>query len=39
LDLRKNKITSLNYFLFNKVYKLKTLKIYDDIEMQEDIVN
>lgn len=37
--MRKNKITSLGYFNFNQVYKLKTFKAYDEIEMVEDEMN
>eukprot|EP00347_Sterkiella_histriomuscorum_P021731 403332962 len=36
LDIRKNKISSLGYFQFNQVYKLQTLKVYDEIEMSEE---
>jgi hypothetical protein len=38
LDIRKNKITSLSYFCFNQVYKLKSLKVYGEIEMEESEV-
>eukprot|EP00347_Sterkiella_histriomuscorum_P009732 403340096 len=36
LDIRKNNITSLSYSDFNQYQKLKTLKLYDEIEMSED---